>query len=697
MTGDRRPIGNPGLLWWVLRAQWAWGLLPLAILTEVSRAAILISTAAFIAGGILDWTGARREAWLRVSNPLLFAAAAAACADFLFGSRDFLYSVSVLILGVQSVRFLLPKEVRDGWQLSAISFLEFLASAASTTEIQFALLAVVYLGLCAGAMWGLQAEGESGKDFAAAPPVRSGFAAKILLLSAAGGVLFTTILFVVTPRIGLGQVLRSFRRVEGITGFSDTISLREVTGVKADRRVAARIEFPGSPAGISPSGLYLRGATYSMFDGKTWMRPKRYGQRLARSGFYYVAAQPPSGDRLSEAEILLEAMDNPALFVYGTPVLFEGNLGDLWTEGEGSFSLSWPSHPAIRYRMQFSPAQARSAVMDPAARKQYLDLPPGWDDLKGLSARIVADGKTDAERADLVMRYFATGYRYTISDPASSVRDFLFVRKAGFCEHYATALALLLRGAGIPSRLVAGYLGGEWSDLGKYLIVRQSDAHAWTEAWIDGKWVTLDATPSLGEESPFFARTGKAGFYVDWARQRWDKYVVNYSLKMQAEGVAEGWGALARAKKRISGGLSWHGVFGARAPRPAAVLLAALFLAGVLWRLFRGSQRSGSDAASRGASIPRSYARLLRKLAAAGCRGAPGSTLEEMLHCAVRTRPSLAEEASRFLALYHRDRFGPFPLTPAEAREAGRLADRLGRGIGRGAATGPRFARPAPG
>ncbi|MBI5576598.1 MAG: DUF3488 domain-containing protein [Deltaproteobacteria bacterium] len=687
MSGDRPSAAATGPLWWILRAQWAWGLLPLAFLTEVSRAALAASAAALLAGVHLDRKGAERKLWLRASTPLLFAAMAAAAADFLFGSRDLLFSISVLILGIQAVKFLLPKGVRDGWQLSAISFLEFLASAASTTEIQFAAFAFGYLGLCAGAMWALQAEGERGDGDAAYHIVRPAFAAKILLLAAVGGALFTAILFFVTPRIGLGQVLRSFRRTEGITGFPDTITLRGVTGVKADRRVAARIEFPGSAGAASTAGLYLRGATYSQFDGKTWMRGKRSPQRIQRVGFYYSASPPPPRVRLSEAEIFLEAMENPAIFVYGTPVYFEGNLGDLWMEGDGSYSIGWSAHPALRYRVMYSPETAQSGGMDTETMRKYLELPPGLDDIRELSVRIVAGGRTDAERAELAVRHFGTGFRYTVTDPASSVRDFLFVKNAGFCEHYATALTLILRAAGIPSRIAAGYLGGEWSDPGKYLIVRQSDAHAWTEAWIDGKWVTLDATPPLGEQSPFFARTGTAAIYLDWARQRWDKYVVNYSLKMQAQGVAKGWGVFRRAGTGLSGAFGPMKEFRRHAAAVVAVFLAMAIAAWIVIRRFGGPE--GSIARLRGdgtTPLPRPYARLLARLAAAGCRGAPGTTLEEMLRRAVRARPALAGDASRFLSLYHRDRFGAVPLSPDDAREAVRVAVLLARGISRGGA-----------
>jgi transglutaminase-like putative cysteine protease len=651
-------------------------------MTEVSRAALLASFAAFLAGVFLDRAGASREGLRRLTVPLVALAVAASGADLLLGSGDLLFSVSVLVLGIQSVKFLLPKNARDGWHLCAVSFLEFLAAAATTTEIQFAAFAFLYLGLCAGGMWALQI-GRQEEEGEPARPVRPRFAAKLLLFSATGGFLITAVLFAVTPRIGIGQILHRLGRAEGFTGFSDTISLRDVTGIKADRRVVARVEFPELPPGASPLSLYLRGAVYSRFDGTTWKRPWGSRLRVARSGFTYLVAPAPPGVRLSTAEITLEAMDNPALFVYGSPFLFEGSLGEIWMEEAGNFSLSQPGHTALRYRLQFFHEAMRSRASGFPREREYLELPSGWDDLRALAAKVTEGGSSDAERAELALRHFRTGYRYTIIDPASSVREFLFAKRAGFCEHYATALALLLRASGIPARVAAGYLGGEWSDIGEYLIVRMSDAHAWTEGWIGGRWVTLDATPPLGEHSPFFARTGKVGIYIDWARQRWNKYVVDYSLKMQAESVSEGWAALGRARAGVRRAFSTGGDVRLRAGLLATVLLPPLLLAILLRRVLGAASRKESFAGrGRGeARPPRPYARLLCRLAARGHRRSPGVTLEEMLVRAAGQMPALAGDASRFLALYHRDRFGPFPLSLAEFREAGRLAGRLGREI----------------
>ncbi len=682
-----RTTDSPGdFLWWVLRAQWACGLLLLAVLTEVSRAALFASGTAYVAGAVLDRAGTARKGLRRLTLPLVALAVAGAGADLFLGSCDLLFAVSVLVLGIQAIKFLLPKNARDGWQLCAISFLEFLAAAATTAEIQFAAFTLLYIGLCAGAMWALQiAQREEERDgTGSSPTARPRFAAKLLLFTTVGGFLLTAILFAVTPRIGIGQILRRLGRGEGLTGFSDTISLRDVTGVKADRRIVARVEFTELPPGTSPLLLYLRGAVYSRFDGTTWKWPGGDRRRIPRSGFYYVVASPPPGTRLSTAEITLESMENAALFVYENPFLFEGSLGEIWTGEGGGFSLSQPGHAALRYRLQFSPKEQRSSRPGPTKGSDYLELPPGGEDLRGFAARVTAEGRTDAERAELMLRHFRTGYRYTIVDPASSLREFLFAKRAGFCEHYATALALLLRAAGIPARVAAGYLGGEWSDVGNYLIVRQSDAHAWTEAWIDGRWVTLDATPPLGELSPFFAKTGKVGFYIDWARQRWNKYVVNYSLKMQAEGVMEGWAALRRARAVMSRGFAPGGDLRRRAGFLAAALLPPFLLAAFLWRVLGGRQSPNGPVAMRGrgdARAPRPYAHLLRRLAACGYRSSPGTTFEEMLHRASRRKPDLSAAASRFLALYHRDRFSAFPLPPAEFREAARLAGRLGREI----------------
>ena len=261
---------SPACDWWLLRAHWAAGLLPLAFLPAVSRLALLAASTSLIVGSVLDAAGAPRRRWDRWAAALLLAAACGSAADFLTGNRDILSTFSLLVLAVQSVRFVLPKRARDGWQLCAISFAEFLTSASAATGMQFAAYLYLYLGLSAAAMWSLQSEAAS--EAGEFPPfrLRARTAAAVLLLSAAAGFLCTVLLFAVTPRVGFGRLARRFGRPATLTGFSGTISLRDVTAVKMDRTIVARVEFPTLDPRLSPQALYLRGATFADLMEAQW-------------------------------------------------------------------------------------------------------------------------------------------------------------------------------------------------------------------------------------------------------------------------------------------------------------------------------------------------------------------------------------------------------------------------------------------
>jgi transglutaminase-like putative cysteine protease len=672
-TAEKERI--PIALWFSLRAHWVFGLIPLFFLTEIYRLAVAGAAVAFLAGAVLDWTEAPRRRWHKAASLLLAGGAAAAAADLTLGSGDLLTSVSLLVLGVQTVKFLLPKTRRDGWQLCAISFLEFLAAAATTTEIWFAVFLFLFLGLSAGAMWALQVEESAeagGTTFSRAHP---GFAVLLLLLSTVGGFLMATLLFVVTPRIGIGHFIRRMGPRTGFTGFSDAISLRDVTAVKIDRRVVARIEFSGLAGEVLPSELYLRGATYARFDGTRWHRPESRLESVPNAGLAYFLPSLAVGPMVS-ADIFLEPVGNSALFVYPGTVSIEGILGDLRTDGAGNYLLP-EGDEAVRYRIYFPAEKSVRWYRTAHPAGSFLTMPSDSGRIRELAMRLTSGASSDAERAGLAKRFFLSGFRYSLVDVASSVEDFLFRKRSGYCEHYAAALTLLLRAAGVPARVAAGYLGGEWNDVGKYLIVRQSDAHAWTEAWIDGRWVTLDATPPMGEDSPFFSRTGRIGMYLDWAVQRWCKYVLNYSLETQMKAVSGGVFAMRQAGGQLREGIRKEAGNIVRVAA-ACMLAAAMFL--FAWRMFGGAPLPYRRGTKKGdPPLPWPYARLLRRLSAAGHRRSAGTPLEEMVMEAADRKTELLPDAARFLALYHRDRFGSRPLASGESAEASRLADILRR------------------
>ena len=679
MDGVSGRLPTREFLWWSLRAHWALALALLALFTDAARWALLLAAFAWAAGVAMDRADTPRAALSRLGSPIVALFLAAAAADFLFGSRDLLASLSLLVLGVQSVKFLLPKGSRDGWQLCAVALLEFLAAASGTDALVFALFSFLFFVASAGAMGALhdQEADEAGRPPGGyAVPARS--AAAVLLAAGVAGFLASAVLFAVIPRLEFRQVLNRFGRAQGVVGFSETITLREVTGIKSDTRVAARVEFPELRSGLLPSNLYLRGAVYSRYEEGTWRRSEKTPLPVQRAGFVHFVGDTAVPD--STADITLEAADHPALFTYGYPTMLEGAFAPVLSDGEGNLSLARSGHPALRYRVRFAADLPPRPRIGRLTGTEDLAFPEGYEDVRALAKEIAGEAGTDRERVERIMRFFLSGFRYTVSDPASSIREFLFRKRAGYCEHFAAGLSLLLRGAGIPSRVAAGYLGGEWNGVGKYLIVRQSDAHAWVEAWIEGRWVTLDATPPSGDSSPFRTRTGTVGLYADWLRQRWDKYVVNYSMRMQADAVREGVRAVRRTRAtfRFPG---WSGIGGTawRAAGWAFLAAPGLYL---LYRLLRRRRNAAGKGSPSGLPpLPGPYARLVRRLDRSRFRRHPGETLEETLTAAVRSRPDLSEDAARFLGLYHRDRFGPTPL-PAETREeAFRLAKRLKSGI----------------
>ena len=666
-------------LWWSLRTHWALSLAILALFTDAARWALLLAAFAWAAGVTMDRADTPRTALSRLGSPIVALFLAAAAADLLFGSRDLLASLSLLVLGVQSVKFLLPKGSRDGWQLCAVALLEFLAAAAGTDALAFALFAFLFFVASAGAMGALhdQEAEEAGRPSGGfAVPART--AAAVLLAAGVGGFLASAVLFAVIPRLEFRQVLERFGRARGVVGFSETITLREVTGIKSDTRVVARVEFPELRPGLLPANLYLRGAVYSRYEDGVWRRGGATPLPVQRAGFLHFVGDAAAPD--STADITLEAADHPALFTYGHPTLIEGAFAPVLSDGEGNLSLARSGHPTLRYRVRFAADLPPRAGMRHRPGGEHSAFPEGYEDVRVLAREIAGDAGTDRERAERIVRFFQSGFRYTVSDPASSIREFLFRKRAGYCEHYAAGLSLLLRGAGIPSHVAAGYLGGEWNGVGQYMIVRQSDAHAWVEAWIDGRWVTLDATPPPGETSPFRTRTGTIGLYADWLRQQWDKYVVNYSMRMQADAVKEGVRAVrrSRAALRFPG---WDGIGGGARRAAGWALLAAPAL-WLLYRFLRKRRNSAGKGTPPGLPpLPGPYARLVRRLDRNRFRRHPGETLEETLTAAVRSLPDLSEDAARFLGLYHRDRFGPAPLLPEAREEAFRLAKRLKRAI----------------
>lgn len=313
-----------------------------------------------------------------------------------------------------------------------------------------------------------------------------------LLLYAAPLMLIMWIFF---PRISNPFWAVPIDTSSGVSGLSDQMSPGDISSLSLSDAVAFRVRFDDVIP--EPRQRYWRGLILRRFNGRTW-----------------------SG---SESPIM--AKDNRAVEYFGDPVSYQVTMEA--TQQRWVFALDIPykwSLPRTFIRQQFELMRAQpidqrttysavsylrfrlNAKLHDYSRQFHLELPEGRNPQTAQLANDMREAAgSDAAFIDAVLRKFHDEeYFYTLEPPAlgrNPVDEFLFRTRRGFCEHYASAFAVMMRAAGIPSRVVLGYQGGEVNPMGNYMIVRQSDAHAWTEVWLQGEgWSRVDPTSAVAPE-----------------------------------------------------------------------------------------------------------------------------------------------------------------------------------------------------
>ncbi|WCM94855.1 DUF3488 and transglutaminase-like domain-containing protein [Acidovorax sp. NCPPB 2350] len=372
----------------------------------------------------------------------------------------------------------------------------------------------------------------------------------------------------------------------GRSGLSGKMEVGSVASLALDDGIALRVRFD-TPDGEPPSqsALYFRGPVLSAFDGREWFA---FGQPGAPAS----AWRPPAPAALEvrgeplRYEVTLEALRMPWLLTLDAareaPALPPGLSATMAPE------LAWianrPISEVVRYRAESYTDFSHGPRADTPRLRPYLELPEGFDPrTRELARQMQADARIAAGGApafiDAALQRLRTGgYEYTLEPGvyAQHTADtFWFDRKAGFCEHIASAFVVLLRAAGIPARIVTGYQGGERNGVDGYWTVRQADAHAWTEVWLAGQgWVRVDPTGAVspgrvGAFQRLQAPRGVFGAAVDtvigpgfiaqaravWeaVNNRWNQWVLNYTQSQQLDllkslGVeSPSWQDLARA------------------------------------------------------------------------------------------------------------------------------------------------------
>ncbi len=700
-------LAASGFIGLALTAKLPWALMLLGLGT-------LLASLARVAGIGADWLIFKLPP--SVWNAIVVSAFVGFAAHGVWVSDDpLLASVNFLVVLMVN-KLLTLKQRKDFLQLYALSFLELLAAAALTVDLWYAVVFICYL---LAAIWTLllfhlRNEAEEVRAFTQTPAGTPGSTSGVIsgqFFWTTNAIAVTTFcltltIFFITPRTGIGFFQKQRGEVIRTSGFSEKVDLGVIGAIKLDQSVVMRVEVPGLQGPLE-NKLYFRGAAYDWYDGRSWTNSLALRRALPRTSesFFHLAAPRPGTEGLRQ-EILIEALDTQALF--GVPLTYavQTAVPVVYADSMGNLSLPYPPATRFQYTVLSEPdrlleedRKAGPFLYPDGITQRYLQLPAVASRIRQLTREVTLRARTPYERVTAVQRHLQGNYRYSleITDPleGNPLEDFLFVRKSGYCEHYAAAMVVMLRTLGIPARLATGYLKGDWNDFGKYYTVRQRDAHAWVEVYFPRSgWVTFDPTPSEGAVVPDQVLWTQVTRMLDSVRLKWDRFFIQYSFRDQMavarsvrdqgerlRGEAEGmmaslqvWVRTLRVRVAASLRAADQVLIG------GAILVGAL-LAWSLWRWLRTRAVANSERHAvltpRQAAVAAMYRRMLRELAVRGLYKTPWMTPHEFVDQVRLRRRSAAPMVEPITELYCRVRFGQAPLPSEEVQHAETLLQDL--------------------
>lgn len=301
------------------------------------------------------------------------------------------------------------------------------------------------------------------------------------------------LLFVVMPRLSpLWKV--PIPEGRGKTGFSDTLSPGDLGQLVKNGDTAFRVSFTSERP--RPRDLYWRGLVLTQFDGRSWHRTP--------DDLDLFEEAPKSIEQLIDYSIVVEPHNQTWLFALATPVRVDGTGINVKLHGQGLIG----AEGTVFQRTQYKVESARRIIYPDDSRlsseelKLNLALPTNGNPQARALAKMWKTAGFDTEQTiDAALTLIQREFSYTLTPPVLGdevIDEFLFLTKRGFCEHFASSFTFLMRAAGVPARVVVGYQGGKYNDPDPYLIVSQSDAHAWVEVWQQGLgWVMIDPTAAV--------------------------------------------------------------------------------------------------------------------------------------------------------------------------------------------------------
>jgi transglutaminase-like putative cysteine protease len=459
-------------------------------------------------------------------------------------SLSFIPASIHLVLFLQLVKLYQEKTDKDYFYLIVLSFLQILAASSLTIDMSFIATLFLFLVALVSTLMSFDMY-RSEKDSPAPAPQIGTPLTGMSLWATIWIISLASLLFLVIPRVGTGYFTRAATQSLLVSGFTDAVQLGDIGQVKQSTAVVMHAkQISGKPFAV----VKWRGIALDKFDGHNWFKTdrRRTVLQVSLNGQYKIHPVIESRNT-AQYEILLEPLATNALFGPHQVRSVFGALQGLEIDSDDSIDVRFPAARRLQYEV-LSEIPDRSRILSASTEQKemnvdvsrYLQLPNEMDPrITKLAADITGNGKSTLESAALVETYLKRNYKYTLDltwapgpDPVST---FLFEAKSGHCEYFASSMAILLRAAGIPTRLINGFLMGEYNPVGQDYIVRESDAHSWVEVYApDRGWIEFDPTPpDLSHHEVNLSQ--QISHYADAMELFWNSYVIVYDSGSQLQ------------------------------------------------------------------------------------------------------------------------------------------------------------------
>jgi len=465
----------------------------------------------------------------------------------LLGSGALTVSMAVLVASglILLVSFTAVTK-RGYWSLKVLAFMELLSAAILSTNLNFLPLLALFLVFGVATFAGFEIRRRTCEPFRIWRGYRTGFHLRLAtfsLLVATGIFLLTAGLFFLLPRTADAASQRLASSRYRIPGFSGELRLGEIRNILHRRAPVMHVRFREP---VQYSTLYWRGAILSRFDGTRWTAATETACILPVHDGRLILGTDEQRRRVGlrlTYEVRLKFVGSDGLFFTGIPEVLWIDSPSIMRTPAGTYKLGYRTTDGLRYGAvsYFGSSETSSDEMPEALQEnltEYLQLPRLDPRVVALARSVVRDASSAVEQAQAIETFLRHSYSYSIEPPARPPADplawFLFERRRGHCEYFASAMAVMLRTLGIPSRVITGFRGGQLNPVSGWYVIRASDAHSWVQAWFPLQgWIAFDPTPLITPPSAPISLWDKARWYLDAADIFWQDWVVNYDFRRQ--------------------------------------------------------------------------------------------------------------------------------------------------------------------